>query len=192
MSWHKPAAGGRYRARGSEAESEPGSGGRVLRNKLSIRSVRAMGQRESEALLAATQRLIDETDRDHRFTAEDIRHMHRLWLGEIYPWAGDYRRVNLAKGDFPFAAANRIPRLVRGFEQGPLREFTPCRFADAANQARALAVVHAELILSMSACDSNSLSGSRPGRESWASRAAMSTRMPKAAAIFATARPMSP
>jgi cell filamentation protein len=28
-----------------------------------------------------------------------------------------------------------------------LRQFTPCRFADAEDQARALAVVHAELIL---------------------------------------------
>ena len=30
--------------------------------------------------------------------------MHRLWLGEIYVWAGEYRQVNMGKGDFMFAA----------------------------------------------------------------------------------------
>lgn len=147
MSPRKPRAGGRYVAEGPEAETEPGSRGRVLRNLLGIRSVRAMERGESEALLAATERLIDETDRDQRFKAEDICQMHRLWLGDIYAWAGEYRQVNLAKGSFMFAAANQIPRLMHAFEQGPLREYTPCRFATQAEHARALALVHAELVL---------------------------------------------
>jgi len=140
-------AGGRYRAEGPEAEAEPGSRGRVLRNRIGVRSAREMARRESEALLAATDRLINDTDIDHRFTAADTRSMHRIWLGGIYAWAGEYRNVNLSRGSFPFAAANLIPGLMREFERGPLREFTPCRFVDAADQARALAVVHAELIL---------------------------------------------
>ncbi len=139
--------GGRYRAEGPEAETEPGSRGRVLRNLLGVRSVREMARLESEALLVATNRLIDETDLNHRFTAADICAMHRLWLGDIYAWAGDYRQVNLTKGDFPFAAANLIPKLMRDFERGPLREFTPCRFPGVREQTRALAVVHAEFIL---------------------------------------------
>lgn len=139
--------GGRYRAEGPEAEAEPGSHGRVLRNLVGVRSVREMARRESEALLSATHRLIDETDLDHRFTADDICAMHRTWLGGIYPWAGRYRQVNLAKGDFLFAPAEQIPRLMRELERGPLREFTPCRFRETQEQARALAVVHAELIL---------------------------------------------
>ena len=147
MSTERPSVGKRYRVQGAEVESEPGSRGRVLRNLPGIKSVREMARRESEALLAGTERLIDETDRGHRFTSEDICHMHRLWLGRIYPWAGEYRQVNLAKDNFPFAAADQLPRLMQAFEQGPLQEFTPCRFAQAADQARALAVVHAELIL---------------------------------------------
>jgi cell filamentation protein len=89
---------GRYDAKGPEAESEPGSRGRVLRNRVGITSVREIERRESEALLAATQATIDETRIDQRFTGEDIRRMHRRWLGEIYVWAGDYRQVNIAKG----------------------------------------------------------------------------------------------
>jgi cell filamentation protein len=95
-----------------------------LRNRLGIRSVRQVAQRESEALLAATQQLIDETRVDQRFTADDIRRMHRRWLGEIYAWAGEYRSVNVSKGGFMFAAAGLVPGLMNELERGSLRQFT--------------------------------------------------------------------
>lgn len=137
----------RYAARGAEAEFEPGSRGRVLRNQLGIRSAREMAARESSALLAAAERLAKETREDQRFTAEDIRRMHRTWLGEIYPWAGEYRQVNVSKGGLPFAAAREVPRLMESFESGPLAELTPCRGTTRDEQARAIGIVHAELVL---------------------------------------------
>jgi cell filamentation protein len=106
-----------------------------------------MARRESEALLSATERLIDETTVEQRFTADDICRMHRLWLGEIYPWAGAYRQVNINKDGFPFAAADQVPRLMREFERGALRQHKPCRFESADKQAQALGIVHVELIL---------------------------------------------
>lgn len=138
---------GRYKAQGVQAQFEPGSRGRLLRNLVNIQSVREMARRESEALLAATERLIDETAVDQGFTAGDICRMHRRWLGEIYPWAGQYRQVNMKKDGFPFAAANQVPRLMHELERGALRQFTPCRFDEVDEQAHALGVVHAELIL---------------------------------------------
>jgi cell filamentation protein len=139
--------GDRYAAEGPEAEFEPGSRGRVLRNLLGIHSVREMERRETEALFLATQHLIDETRPDQRFTAGDIHRIHKLWLGGIYIWAGQYRSVNLTKGSFTFAAAGQIPRLMRELENGALRQFTPCVFGTAKEQARAMATVHAELVL---------------------------------------------
>ena len=56
---------GRYDAVGEEAEFEPGSRGRVLRNRLGISSLRAIERKESEALLIATERMIDEARIDH-------------------------------------------------------------------------------------------------------------------------------
>ncbi len=138
---------GRYEASGPEAEFQPGSRGRVPRNRLGITSVRLMEHAESETLLTATQQIIDETGTNQRFTANDIRSMHRRWLGEVYEWAGDYRQVNIAKGGFMFAAASRVPRLMQDFERGPLQDCTPCGFATIETQASALAIVHAELIL---------------------------------------------
>ena len=136
---------GRYDAAGPEAEFQPGSRGRVLRNRLGITSVRELERRESAALLIATQQSIDETRMDQQFTAGEIRRMHQRWLGEIYDWAGEYRGVNIAKGAFMFAAATQIPRLMQDFERGLLREYTPCSFDTIAAQATALAIVHAEL-----------------------------------------------
>lgn len=137
----------RYAAEGAEARFEPGSRGRVLHNRLGIRSVRAIARAESERLLEVTERLLDETEVDQCFTAADICRMHRLWLGDVFEWAGEYRQVNLGKDGFMFAAAPLVPGLMAELERGPLRRYTPCRFATRRDQAEALAVVHAELVL---------------------------------------------
>lgn len=73
--------------------------------------------------------------------------MHQIWLGPIYAWAGQYRQVNLQKGDLPFAAAAQIPKLMADFERGPLRTCTPCRPGPIMKVAEALAIVHVELVL---------------------------------------------
>jgi cell filamentation protein len=73
--------------------------------------------------------------------------LHRDWLGPIYPWAGEFRSVNIGKGGFQFAAAHRISGLMMRLEQDTLARTTPCREASASEVAEAMAVVHAELVL---------------------------------------------
>ena len=131
----------------SEGQFEPGSRGRVLKNLLGITGKREMDQVEAREQLRALRELIDIYGERHRFTAADVRRIHKIWLGPIYAWAGRYRQVNVSKGDFPFAAAAQIPRLMDALEKGPLREFTPCRFASINDTVTALAVVHTELML---------------------------------------------
>ena len=134
-------------ARGVEAEYEPGSRGRVLRNLVGVRSVREMQRLETEALLAATERAITETREDQRFAASDLRRWHRYWLGGLYEWAGEYRQVNLTKGGFMVASAEQIPRLMIELESGPLRTLTPCVPAEVSAVSRAIGIVHAETVL---------------------------------------------
>jgi hypothetical protein len=81
--------------------------------------------------------------------------LHRLWLGPIYAWAGEYRTINIGKGGFQFAHAPLIPRLMRELERGALRRHTPCRYSDEPSVAHALAEVHAELVLVHPFCDGN-------------------------------------
>jgi len=130
-----------------EAQFEPGSRGRVLKNLLSIKSKREMDRVEAREQLRALEELSNLYNADHRFTSADICKMHKIWLGKIYEWAGQYRQVNVSKGDFPFAAAKQVPGLMAEFEKGPLKKFTPCRFRDQKDVARAMAIVHTELVL---------------------------------------------
>jgi cell filamentation protein len=137
----------RYDAHGLQAEFEPGSRGRVLRNLLGIRRVRDLELAESHALVSTQNALLDQYTLTHRFTAGDIKAIHRQWLGAIYPWAGEYRNVNVGKGGFLFAAAAQVPRLMAAFERRELAQETPCAGMDAARLAKALARTHAELVL---------------------------------------------
>ena len=137
----------KYRAAGPQAEFEPGSRGRVLRNRLGITRVREVNVIETRALQAAMDRFVRHYDENHRFTAEDIRDMHRAWLEGIYEWAGEYRSVNMSRGDFHFAAAGQVPRLMMEFERRELVRRTPCRFSDRQDVVKALAEVHVELVL---------------------------------------------
>jgi cell filamentation protein len=137
----------RYDPAGPQAQFEPGSHGRVLRNLLGITRVVDMNLAESQWLLLAQQHAVESYSEDHRFTTEDICALHRDWLGPIYVWAGEYRNVNMGKGGFQFAHAPLVPGLMAELARGPLAQYTPCRPMPDAQLANALAVVHAELIL---------------------------------------------
>ena len=130
-----------------EAQFEPGSRDRVLKNKLGIKRKREMDEAESVALKTATDKFIGMYDKDHHFTASDIRTMHKIWLGDIYEWAGEYRQVNVSKVGFHFAASLHIHQLMAEFEKGPLRKHTPCKFKQWDRIIKALAEVHVELVL---------------------------------------------
>jgi cell filamentation protein len=120
---------GKYNTAGLiDAQIEPGSGGRVLKNLLGIKRKREMNRIEGWEQRRTLDELIRIYDRKHRFTASDIKSIHGRWLGRVYAWAGEYRQVNVSKGGFMFAASEHIPGLMVDFESGPLREYTPCIF----------------------------------------------------------------
>jgi cell filamentation protein len=130
-----------------EAQFEPGSRGRVLRNRLGIRRKREMDTLEADKLAEVTDWAIRHYSAEHRFTANDVCLLHRQWLGKIYPWAGEYRQVNIGKGGFAFAMAAQVPRLMDEFERKVLAVCSPCGFEDREKIIEALAIVHCELVL---------------------------------------------
>lgn len=138
----------RYKTTGLVEDTfEPGSRGRVLKNRLGITGKRKMDAVEAHEQLRALEEFLSIYDRNHRFTAADICRMHEIWLGNIYAWAGRYRQVNISKGGFTFAMALHIPELMEKFEKGPLSEFTPCLATEHKDIIHAVAVVHTELVL---------------------------------------------
>lgn len=131
----------------SEDQYEPGSNGTVLRNKRGIVDPVEMAEEETNALWHAQKKLIGEVTSDQTFTVQDICDMHRLWLKNIYPWAGQLRVVNISKGGFDFAQAPFLATLMDEFERKQLHTYTPCNFESREEIAHALAEVHVELML---------------------------------------------
>ena len=103
----------RYASSGNtEGQYQPGSGGLVLLNKLSITDVQEMNDLELYLLEQLYDVVLSEVEIDQVITVEDVFKWHRKWLGNVYEWAGKERSVNIGKGDFHFATAGQIPYLL--------------------------------------------------------------------------------
>jgi cell filamentation protein len=131
----------------TEVQFQPGSRGRVLKNILGIYGKRAMDAIEASKLSDATDWAIHNVSADQCFTAADVCHWHRQWLGTVYEWAGEYRQVNIGKDDFWFAMSAQVPRLMQEFERDVLAVYTPCDFGSLEDVLEALAITHCELVL---------------------------------------------
>lgn len=93
------------------------------------------------------EKVLSETASDQAITTAHIREWHRSWLGNVYEWAGRERSVNMAKGDFHFAVASRIPRLLEELDSKYLSKLTPCEGFSENQLVGAIATIHVELIL---------------------------------------------
>jgi cell filamentation protein len=137
----------RYRVSGAEGEFESGSDDRVLRNLLGINSVTDMDELELELLLQLYEEVLVQGFPEGTLCVKDLQHWHRLWLGNVYAWAGQVRSVNMGKGGFAFASAAQIPRLLSDFDRNFLARWTPCDQLSLAELVEAIAVTHVEFIL---------------------------------------------
>jgi cell filamentation protein len=119
----------------------------VLANKLHITDPEEM----EEAELVLLEQLYESVLIDHLppgpITVVDLISWHRLWLGNVYDWAGDLRSLNTSKGGFLFAAAGQIQRLLAEFERDCLTRYTPASADDHEIFVQGIAITHAELIL---------------------------------------------
>lgn len=137
----------RYHESGDQGRYEPGSNDQVLANKVGIVDPQEMDDAELYLLSQLYTALLRDDFPDHRLTAADLKHWHRRWLGNVYDWASEERSVNMAKGEFHFAAAAHIPRLLAEFERDCLARFTPCHDLDDIALVDAIAITHVEFIL---------------------------------------------
>ena len=141
----------RYRTSGTD-EFQPGSNGHVLKNLLRITSVMEMHEVEFEALTRARESYYEKFEDTTVFTVELIAGMHRDWLGEIYPFAGRFRTVDLtapSQGNVPpfyFAHFLHIGPSMEKYASSVLYRATPCRADSLSELAGKLAETHAEFI----------------------------------------------
>jgi len=70
-----------------------------------------MDKAEGNELVRTFKKFISVYDENHRFNTADLCEMHKEWLGSIYEWAGKFRQVNLAKGDFNLCCGSCSARI---------------------------------------------------------------------------------
>ncbi|MFT4060559.1 MAG: Fic family protein [Legionella sp.] len=129
-----------------DEDYEPGSNNEVLKNLLGIKDKETMEQVEEIELERTGNELPSIYSADYQFTQLDIRQIHKLWLADIYPFAGKYRTVNMSKDGFQFAASKYIDKSMQELERKFLKQYTPCQ--GLSNKlTEALGIVHIELIV---------------------------------------------
>jgi cell filamentation protein len=137
----------RYWSTGVEGEWQPGSGKRVLRNLKEITRKTEMDLAEADALLTVQEKYLNHITAETQFTAELICRMHKDWLDSIYPWAGQYRTVEMQKGSFRWPPAFRVAQNMNTLENDFLKKHTPCWPGKLEETALQVAEIHAELLL---------------------------------------------
>lgn len=137
----------KYDLGGSQTEYQPGSNDKVLLNKQSISDNDEMDDVELFLLSKLYKHIFVQDFPDHQIRVDDIKHWHKIWLGNVYDWAGQERSVNMGKSGFEFAAAQTIPELLTQFELKFLNKLTPCTEMSRHELVSAIAVIHAEFIL---------------------------------------------
>ncbi len=137
----------KYDIGGSQGRYQSGSNDTVLENKLGIIEPTDMDEAELVLLEKLYQAFLFDDLPQAEITVDEIKTWHRLWLGNVYEWAGEERSVNMSKGAFQFAAAAQISQLLNKFEQDFLKQYTPCMGLSLEQLIEAIAVVHIEFIL---------------------------------------------
>lgn len=137
----------KYTINSAEERYQPGSGDRVLANKLGIAEEEKIAALETGLLLMLYERLFIEGHLPAALVFADIGKWHRQWLGNVYDWAGKLRHANLRKDGFQFAAADRLPLLLDNFEKQFLSRTEELKFLSREELVRYLAECHVEFIL---------------------------------------------
>jgi cell filamentation protein len=137
----------KYELNSAEDRYQPGSEDLVLANKLGIIDEEDMEALEYGLLLMLYEQLFIEGQPPKALAFEHISRWHRQWLGNVYDWAGKLRNANLTKDGFQFAAADRIPLLLDGFEKQFLARSGELKDLSRPELVSYLAECHVEFIL---------------------------------------------
>lgn len=142
-------------------EAEPGSGDKVLRNKLGITDLELMQAIEENALEKAYMQRSKINEPEASVTCEAIKGWHCLIFGEIYEWAGEYRTVELflPQTELQFCRSRHIAAAMTDYEREYLSKFTPLPKDKLDCCPEVLAKLHAEFIIIHPFRDGNGRTG---------------------------------
>jgi cell filamentation protein, protein adenylyltransferase len=119
----------------------------VLHNQRGIRDQEELNLVEGRFLLAAYEKAALEYSETHKFSENDVRYLHQMFLGEVYNWAGQYREVDLSSKGIRWCHAKFIPQEMGRFSNllSEMTPFTPTMLREELIQR--LAMIHGELVV---------------------------------------------
>ncbi len=124
-----------YYVEGYSAELDPyAQENGVLKNNFGITDSASLNEVEADIAGVQIQKILKEPA-PKSFTAKHLCGLHEHVFSEVYPWAGQYRQVDIAKGDTHFLKHQDIPaKLDALFSELAkarfLQDATPQEFCD--------------------------------------------------------------
>jgi len=82
----------------------------VMKNKLGLTDETALQQAESIALIVAYEDAALGYSENHCFSVGDVCQLHKLFLGNIYEWAGEYRNIDISSPGIRWCHAKFIEK----------------------------------------------------------------------------------
>lgn len=92
-------------------------GTNILKNKFDIQDVQKLYETERAVTMfkLALYRKQNTIDKFYKFDVEHIKAIHRFLFGDIYDWAGEFRTIDIFKGDSKFYEADKISENLETF-----------------------------------------------------------------------------
>ena len=81
----------------------------VLKNNLSIKNTPDLNKAEANLTYLRTQEL-ETTPLPGNFDLDHLKKIHKHLFGDVYPWAGEIRQVDIGKGNDLFAHHSHIEK----------------------------------------------------------------------------------
>ena len=107
-----------YYIAGYSAEDDPYSEANgVLKNKLGITNTKDLNEVEAELAALAVQELLQRKP-PAEYSVDSLQAIHREIFQDIYPWAGEFRKVDIAKGDTYFEKHQDIAGKLNSLFEG--------------------------------------------------------------------------
>ena len=121
MTEHHPRS--RYDVSGNIEAQYADDAETVLVNRLQITDLKTLQVAEESALAKAYESLLREVKVDTPLTCELLKHIHEAIFGELFEWAGRWRRVNISKPGVVWPAAAFLDQSMQTFERDVLHRF---------------------------------------------------------------------
>ncbi|PIR52920.1 hypothetical protein COU76_04050 [Candidatus Peregrinibacteria bacterium CG10_big_fil_rev_8_21_14_0_10_49_10] len=118
----------------------------ILKNKRGIADLETLQLEEEKALARAYETLFEEVLSDTPITTELLLHVHQVIFGDLYEWAGRWRRVTISKPGVTWPPPDYLNNAMDVFEKDVLSKYPAHSLQDDESFCEALAHIQGEFL----------------------------------------------